>query len=489
MTTECYVAGRGDSERTIWDVVCEQALLAPADIAVHDNRDISYSELVSLADDCAAALGAVAAPGALVALEDAGHAAAVVTMLAGARLGCAILPLSAADPPLRRQRILEDARPAAMVRESADGSSRLAATPAPGAETRSSGLRHAAYVLYTSGSTGRPKGVVVSHAALLSRLAGLAAMPGMSAGESMMAMTALSFDIVMAELLLPLTVGGRVEVAPAAARVDPAVFARFAAARAPDIVQATPSFWRLALRRGWAGLPSGRVWCGGEPMTRSLAEQLAPRCAQLWNLYGPTEATIWASAALVKPGDDVSIGNPLPGTRLYLEPIAGSAGAGEIIIYGAGLADGYLNAPDITRRSFPVLSTPHGDRTCYRTGDQAIRRPDGTLKFLGRIDGQVKLRGHRIELGEIEAALEEHAQVTEAAAVIQDAADPARAAITAFVVTTASDLTVSQLRSFLAERLPLAARPARIHVIDTLPHTSAGKVDRVLLAAQGSSSR
>ncbi|WP_280633948.1 AMP-binding protein [Streptomyces sviceus] len=288
---------------TIWDAVLAHARRTPEVTAMHaDGRDIGYRELIDRAGHTAALLREVCPAGSLVALEATGHAAAAVAVLAAARAGCAVLPLSAADPPHRRERVLRHAAPAGLLREAAPGEADLtvhclseAAFP-----TRAPDLTDIAYVMYTSGSTGEPKGVLVPHTALSDRLRGLAARPGLTAGESMAAVTALSFDIVMAELLLPLTLGARVEVAPAEARIDPESFADFVGRRRPDVVQATPSFWRLLLAWGWKGLPDGRLWCGGEALTTSLAEQLLPRCAQLWNLYGPTEATIWASADHVR---------------------------------------------------------------------------------------------------------------------------------------------------------------------------------------------
>ncbi|MET8079263.1 amino acid adenylation domain-containing protein [Streptomyces sp. NPDC005303] len=468
---------------TVWDTVLVQARRTPEAVAVHaDGRDIGYRELTERAEHTATLLREVCPAGSLVALETTGHTAAVVAVLAAARAGCAVLPLSAADPPRRRELVMRHAAPAGLLRGAAPGEADLTVHHPPEAAfpPRAPDLTDIAYVMYTSGSTGEPKGVLVPHTSLTDRLRGLAARPGLTAGESMAALTALSFDIVMAELLLPLTLGARVDVAPAEARIDPESFAAFAEWRRPDVIQATPSFWRLLLAWGWKGLPDCRVWCGGEPLTASLAEQLLPRCAQLWNLYGPTEATIWASADRVRTPGRVGLGESLPGSGMFLDP----PGEGEVVLYGHGLADGYLDAPEATMRRFLTLDTPDGPRRCYRTGDRARARPDGVLAYLGRDDTQVKLRGHRVELGAVEAALEEHPDVVEAAAVVCEVERPERTHITAYVVTSFTGVSPRMLRRWLAERLPAAARPARIVPRPALPRTAAGKIDRVRLAAE-----
>lgn len=477
----------GAGPTTVWDTVLGTADRMPAATAIRlEHQRISYRELTSRVTRTATALAGACPPGSLVALDATGHAAAAVALLAAARAGCAVLPLSAVDPPRRRAAILRHAAPALLLREEVarPGDTQLCDVPGrtvPRAPT----LHDIAYVMYTSGSTGIPKGVLVPHRALASRLRAFAARPGLGPRESMLALTALSFDIVLAEMLLPLTVGGCVAVAPTQARIDPAAFAEAIAEHKPDVVQATPSFWRLVLAGDWEGLPHGRIWCGGEALTPSLARALAPRCAQLWNMYGPTEAAIWASADLIGATGRVSMGHPIPDSGLFLDP----PGHGEIILYGPGLAAGYLDAPDATGRHFVKLRTPEGPRACYRTGDRARRLPGGALEYLGRTDAQVKLRGHRVELGAIEAALEEHPLVQQAAVVVQAVDQPERTHIAAHVVLATPDVPQRELRSWLSEQLPAVALPARIVTRTELPRTAAGKIDRVLLATEAAADR
>ncbi|HTF09416.1 MAG TPA: AMP-binding protein, partial [Asanoa sp.] len=245
---------------------------------------------------------------------------------------------------------------------------------------------------------------------------------------------------------------------------------------------ATPSYFRLMIASGWSGCADLSVWCGGEAMTPELAVALHERCGTLWNLYGPTEATVWASAWQVVPDEPISLGGELPGTTVELVDPSGAvltaAGAeGELRISGAGIADGYLGGTPADDARFDVTSTARR----YLTGDRARREPDGSLSFLGRVDNQVKLRGHRLELGEIEATLESHPAVVEAVVVLV-AADDAERAHLAGAVVTRDRVTVRELRRWLGDRLTAVMLPRTLHIVATLPRTSAGKLDRVGIA-------
>lgn len=473
----------------LWDLVVTHAERAPSARAVAGERTFSYQEVVEQAASLAARLKPLARAGDLLALAATTPSLGAIAMLAAASAGCAVLPLNTDSPARHRAAVLADARPSLVLSELDDGIevNELDDAGRGGRPPRGQDMRDIAYVLYTSGSTGRPKGVVVSREALLARLAGLAEMPGFDRDDSILAMTSLSFDISMAEMLVPLYVGGCLVSAPPDARLDPSAFARVVRGNSPAVIQATPSFWHLALAWGWEGAKGSRVWCGGEALTTSLARRLLPLCAELWNLYGPTEATIWACAWRVTNTDTISLGQPLPGTGLCLAAADGGVTAtpgnpGEILLYGAGLAEGYLDRPEMTAERFRVLQTPDGPTRCYRTGDRAQYAGSGALEFLGRTDGQVKLRGHRIELGEVERVLEEHPSVQQAVAVLVDPQVPQRAHLAAFVVTRTT-LTPREIRRWLADRLPSAIRPQRIEVVPSLPRTAAGKADRVQLAA------
>lgn len=449
----------------------------PDHTAVRGRHTWTYAALMARVEQVSELLRPAAGRGPIVAVEVTHAEQAIVATLACFRTDTVVMPLDPRMPQARRSLMTEDARPAArLVEDAASGElavhsqyERVGTAPAD-----------SAYLMYTSGSTGVPKGVIVSHRALIERLDGLASTPGLSAGETMLALTAFTFDIAMAELLLPLTVGGTVACADPAARSDTSQLDSVGAG--VDVIQATPSYWRLCLSEGWRGAPRARLWCGGETMTPALAEALLPRCTQLWNVYGPTEATIWATAAHVRQPAPIDLGRPLPGSAVHLVGPDGSVlsepgQVGELVISGAGIATGYLGREDLTAARFgPVEGVPSPS---YRTGDLACYRDDGSLEFRGRVDGQVKLRGHRIEMGEIEALLEQHPAVTEAAVVLRNPGDPIKCHLKAYVAGRATD---RELRRWLAERLPEVMVPQKVEVTPALPRTTAGKVDRVALA-------
>ena len=293
--------------------------------------------------------------------------------------------------------------------------------PGPDADVRPGDL---AYVIYTSGSTGRPKGVQVPHGALANFLRSMAERPGLAAADTLVAVTTLSFDIAMLELLLPLVEGARVVVAGRDTAGDGDRLAALLAASGATVVQATPSTWRMLLDAGWPGRPGLRVLAGGEPLPAEVARRLLGTGAELWNMYGPTETTIWSSVARVGPGP-VTLGEPIANTELHvLDPAGGLAPLGvpgELCIGGAGLARGYLGRPELTAERFvrPAAGSGLPDRL-YRTGDLVRRRADGALEFLGRLDDQVKLRGFRIELGEIESVLAEQPGVGRAVVAVRE---------------------------------------------------------------------
>jgi amino acid adenylation domain-containing protein len=247
-------------------------------------------------------------------------------------------------------------------------------------------------------------------------LATMAAKPGLGASDVMLAVTTLSFDIAVTELLLPLTVGACVRIVSRETAADALLLA--AALEGATCMQATPATWTLLLEGGWAGKPDLKALCGGEALPRALADRLLPRVGELWNVYGPTETTVWSAVLRVGPGErPVPVGLPLGNTTLHLLDRDGGLAplgvAGELVIGGDGLARGYHGRPDLTAERF--VPDPFGPACSrlYRTGDLARRLPDGTLEFLGRIDFQVKVRGFRIELGEIEAVLASHPGVRE----------------------------------------------------------------------------
>jgi amino acid adenylation domain-containing protein len=435
---------------------------------------LTYGELRRRAERIAAALPV--GPGDRVAVR-VDRGVDLVSLLLGIwRAGAVAVPLGAEHPPARTAHVVADSG-ARLVVADAELADLLAAPPrgplpAPPAAT------DLAYLMYTSGSTGAPKGVAVPHGNLTNLLRSVVAEPGIPSDAVLLSVTALSFDISLLELLAPLVAGARVELLPAGQNRDGEAVAAALAASGATLMQATPSMWQLLLDSGWPGSRTLRAFCGGEPLTPALAEALLARVGELWNLYGPTETTIWSTVDRVRPGEPVTVGRPVAAT--YCRVVDGrgrplpTGAVGELVIGGHGVAAGYWGRPELTATVF-VDDPLHPGNRVYRTGDLARYLPDGRLALLGRVDQQIKIRGHRVELGEIESVLTGQPGVRQAVVVRQPDADR----LVAFVV--GDDPDPVRLRAELARHLPAVMVPAAFTVLPELPMTTNGKADRVAL--------
>ena len=345
-----------------------------------------------------------------------------------------------------------------------------------------------AYVIYTSGSTGRPKGVQIPHRAVVNFLNSMRERPGLTKQDVLAAVTTLSFDIAGLELYLPLFVGARVVIVSSQVAADGPRLLKLIDDCGATAMQATPATWRLLMEAGWQTGRRLKILCGGEALSRDLADQLLDRGSSVWNMYGPTETTIWSAMHRVASGESViSVGSPIDNTQIFildshLNPVAVGV-PGELYIGGAGLARGYKNRPELAAEKFipnPFSRDP-GARL-YRTGDLARYLPDGSIEFLGRIDHQVKIRGFRIELGEIEAVLRQHRGVSEVIVVDMEVSGDKR--LIGYVVPKGEDVASgSDLKEFLRRNLPEYMVPSVFVLLEDLPLTPNGKVDRRALPA------
>ena len=343
---------------------------------------------------------------------------------------------------------------------------------------------HLAYVLYTSGSTGKPKGVAVPHGAVVNFMASMQREPGLSERDVLFAVTTIAFDISVLELFLPLSAGACVVIASRETAVDGTKLLPALAASKATVMQATPSTWRMMLALGWAGNPELKLLCGGEALPADLLTPLKARGSALWNMYGPTETTIWSTVARVEEKARLTIGRPIDNTQVYvldewLQPVPIGV-VGSLYIGGQGVAQGYLHRPELTAERFIPDAFSHvpGARL-YCTGDLVRALPDGTLEFLGRGDGQIKLRGHRIELGEIEARLAQHPGVLEAAVRLWDSAGGPELAAYFRPGPAAPDAPA--LREHLRSHLPAYMIPTHFVALESFPRTANGKLDRKAL--------
>ncbi|HEY3902099.1 MAG TPA: amino acid adenylation domain-containing protein [Chthoniobacter sp.] len=478
-----------------------QAMRRPEAAAFsHRDRFLTYQDLNSQAARVAAQLQAHGVRGeAIVAVflpRGLNYPIAVFGIL---KAGAAFLPLDYDLPAERLTRILKDSGASAVIC-AGEGRSRLRSINLPfidlNALDDASGfvpptalcVRRIAYVIYTSGSTGGPKGVEITHEAAVNLLRSLRVRPGFSKEDVLLAVAPFSFDMSIPDLFLPSSVGGSTVLLDREEALDAANFQALVDRTHATGLQATPSAWRLLLAGGWSPSPGFRIFCGGEAFPSDLAEQLTRTGAEVWNLYGPTETTVWSAAHRILPGEAlVSVGNPVDNTQLYvldeaLRPVPAGI-RGELYIGGIGLARGYRKRASLTARQFvpnPFASTP-GQRL-YRTGDLARYHFDGRLEILGRLDTQVKIRGHRIELGEIESLLQAHPLVEHAAVIILDDAlgEPQISAF--WKCQTEESVDAAQLRTYLAERLPAYMVPAQFSAVETWPQNANGKLDRSALA-------
>jgi amino acid adenylation domain-containing protein/thioester reductase-like protein len=354
-----------------------------------------------------------------------------------------------------------------------------------------------AYTIYTSGSTGKPKGVQIMHGAVVSFLHSMQQEPGLTAHDVLLSVTTISFDIAVLELFLPLTVGAQAVIISREVASDAMQLSKAIAESGATVMQATPATWRMLLAMGWEGNRQLKILCGGEALTRSLANQLLERSASVWNMYGPTETTIWSMVYQVEFGDGpISVGHPILKTQVYLlkeltrrkadilETVPDGS-IGEVYIGGIGLARGYLNRPELTSERFVENPFSHepGSRL-YKTGDLGRYLPDGRLELIGRSDNQIKIRGHRIELGDIEAALSLHPAVREAVVIARENTSSDRQLV-AYVVLNAELPVIGamQLRVWLKEKLPDYMVPGIVMFMEVLPLTPNCKVDRRALPA------
>ena len=356
-------------------------------------------------------------------------------------------------------------------------------------EEPQAGPEDLAYVLYTSGSTGQPKGVEIPHRAVVNFLCSMAREPGLGADDVLLAVTTLSFDIAGLELFLPLVVGGRIVLAASDEVADGARLRELLESSGVTAMQATPATWRLLLEAGWAGDSRLKILCGGEALSRPLADELLQRCGSLWNMYGPTETTIWSTLWKVEAGDGpILIGHPIANTQVYVldgrrQPVPVGV-AGELHIGGDGVMRGYWSRPDLTAGALApdTFGASSGVRL-YKTGDLVRFRRDGNLEFVGRIDQQVKWHGFRIELGEIEAALARHTDIRAAAALVREDV-PGRKQLVAYCVPRSMPgPPAGELRRFLGGLLPPYMVPSAFVTLPDLPRTPNGKTNRRALPA------
>jgi amino acid adenylation domain-containing protein len=487
-----------------------QARRRPDAAAVRCGDDaLTYAELLTRSRRLAGALQARGvSPEVRVGLFVERSLDMIVGLLAVLQAGGVYVPLEPGEPEDRIALIARDAGLSLVLTQDAlaprlvgiglptlsIGEAAAASSPPP----RESGVtpENLAYLIYTSGSTGRPKGVMVEHRALAQRVASMTEAYGISERDRILQFISLSFDAAAEEVFPALASGATLVVLPRPSSCSADDLQRECTREAISVLHLPVAYWHHlvdGLATSGQRMPSclRALIVGGE---RPSAERLRrwSSCVEspcrVFNAYGPTETTITATVHEVGAADAGApppIGRPLAGTRTYVLDGWGSpvppGGPGELSIGGAGLARGYAGRPDLTAERFvpdPFAATP-GARL-YRTGDVVRHRREGALMFLGRLDDQLKIRGHRVEPGEITSVLSEHPGVGEAVVTLRG--EGPDAVLVAHVAARAGGrLDAADVRAFLGARLPAHMVPSSIVVLPALPRTPGGKVDRAAL--------
>ncbi len=495
-------SGNWDFNRCVGDLISEQAQKTPNKIAITDGvRLLTYSELEAEANRLANYLIEVGVhPKSKVGICVERSPNIVISALAIWKAGAAYVPLDSTYPKDRLAYMADDSAIEALITEESlaslvevdaskativyldKDSNKIASQPSTVPDIQRS-PDDLAYIIYTSGSTGRPKGVMIRHLGVANFILALRDRTNFKEADNFFSVSAVSFDVSIAEYYMPLITGGTVTVAPFSLAADGTRLKGLMSESKPTFMQATPALWRLILDAGWKDGRGMTIYSGGEALTKELAYSLLSTGASLWNLYGPTEVSIYSHFYNVpENAERIYVGRPFPNYCVYVLNEAGELAPpnvlGEIFLGGVGVAVGYLNRDDLTKERFvrdPFSKAPNA--RMYQTGDQGRFSSSGELECTGRLDNQVKVRGFRIELGEIESQLATDPSIKKAVVVVREDS-PGDKRIVAYVQpTTGRSVDPESLKLMLGQQLPPYMVPALFMTMDSFPLTPSGKVD------------
>ncbi|MFI7101823.1 non-ribosomal peptide synthase/polyketide synthase [Streptomyces sp. NPDC050161] len=513
--TERNATDRQLPATTLPALLTEQAARTPQNTAVvFDGRELSYADLDTRSNRLAHYLigqGVGPEDRVAVALPRSEHL--VIALLAVLKAGAAYLPIDMSHPEARIAHMLSDARPAGLLTDAgtlatlpetatpaflptADDLARFPATGVTDADrVRPLHPEHPAYTIYTSGSTGTPKGATIEHASLVNRLLWMQDAYALSEHDRVLQKTPATFDVSVWEFFLPVITGATLVVARPDGHRDPKYLAELITATSVTVLHFVPSMLGVFLDEPDAARCESirLVITSGEALSPDLVTRVGGTLdARLHNLYGPTEATVDVTASEALPAETtgpVPIGRPVWNTRAYVLDgalrVVPPGVTGELYIAGEQLARGYLGQPALTASRFVADPFGPAGARMYRTGDLVRWNTDGDLVYLGRVDDQVKIRGFRIEPGEIEAVLAQH-PATAQVAVIPREDGPGGTHLVAYITPTDNQDTTqlpAELRSHAGQFLPDYMVPSAVMVLDTLPVTPNGKLDRRALPA------
>jgi amino acid adenylation domain-containing protein len=487
----------------------QQARLTPDAVAVVcQPESLTYKELNEQANQLAHYLiEAGAGPEVIVGICLQRSIELIVSLLAVLKSGAAYLPLDPAYPEQRLLAIAEDAQlklaicnkqsaellnPVETIIELGDQRAAIAAR-APSTPSTTAAWQNLAYVIYTSGTTGKPKGVAVEHRQLVNYALAAAERLKLSEVKRFAAASTVAADLGNTVIYGALITGGELHLLDEDQISDGVELGRYMQEADIECIKIVPSHLEALVAMSRNAVARKKVIVGGEAIGWSLVEVVrqATEGVQIYNHYGPTETTVGVIAGeIAEKVEDregaarerITLGRPMANARMYILDGAGSEVAtgaiGELSIGGAGVGRGYLNDAGLTAERFvPDGIAGTGERV-YRTGDRMRWRADGELEFLGRVDGQVKLRGYRIETGEVESVLLQHEAVRQCAVLPQED-EAGRKYLAGYVVGLGNEpLSSAELRKYLRLKLPEYAIPSVYVTLEGLPLTSNGKLDR-----------
>ncbi len=501
-----------DTQLTLPGLIQEVAASNADRTAISFNSEqLTYRQLDEWANQIAHTLLDVGVPpGAKIGIAIERGIELLPFLLAIMKTGCAYIPFDVTHPKDRIAAVLEDAA-AEFLLTSKQFESKFTRTAQElyieellvraqempiNTPSQSVNADSLAYILYTSGSTGKPKGAQITHRNVVNFLFGMQISPGIKATDKVLAITPLSFDMAVVQFL-PLVVGAQLVLTDIDTSKDGRLLKTILMEQNITWMIATPATWNMIIDAGWnTPLPLLGI-SAGEALSKDLAIKLLQRCAQVWNGYGPTETTVMVLMKHVEdPESDITLGQPIQNTRIYILDEYGNrvpiGQPGEIYISGDNVGLGYLNMPEMTAAHFSQDPFCDHPTPMYRTGDLGKYLPNGDIFYLGRKDGQVKIRGHRIELGEIEHQLTQIADIKHAAVIVYRdesgnqylVANVVRNSGTA--TTTEENVMASEpsekvriaWTTQLREKLPAYMLPWKYIELDRFPLSANGKVDQ-----------
>ncbi len=499
---------RNDTEATypyealIFQLIEDQVTRTPNEIAVeYHHEKLTYEELNQRANQLAHYLRTLnVSPETKIAVYVERDINLVSILLGILKSGAAYVPIDIKYPKDRVDFILEDSETQILITQrsvaefsftiphiiyidEAWDTIKQQATTNPSCNVNSKNL---AYIIYTSGSTGKPKGVMLYHRNTVNFLSWCKSFCSVDEVLRVLGSTSITFDLSIFELFFPLTIGGTTIIAANLLEIQDWID------KDVTFIFAVPSVMQSLLALGLI-IPKTvqSIYFGGESLPNTLAQTLyaIPTVKKICNVYAPTETTTFSVISIVKKSssESINLGFPIANTQFYIldpymNPVPNGC-IGELYIGGDGVSRGYLNRMSLTKERYldnPFASKKqiqHDVTKMYKTGDLVSYMPNGALKYIGRVDFQIKIHGYRVELGEIENALSKYPSVKEGVVIVREDT-PGDKRLAAYVTPADNKLTIGKLRNFIKSHLPSYMVPSDFVVLDQFPLNSNGKIDR-----------